>query len=239
MFSIFTQQQNIVAVFEQYSVTEALKVKFNIQSAIKSLNIPSTELLTKMKLEGLSITDFDSPKSTSNHRIESSASIIRTHLYKMFLDKYKLTQALSDFSMSESIEIRQVLTDAMFALKLPSDELIEQMESEGLSLQKMGINACEHSRVSSLKVAKTKKRLATAIQNNQCVASEKQQQIKAKLNGLLKKEKPQTTELKKDNIAISDATNKVMAIDKQVKKISLQEALERSLQTDLTACVNY
>jgi len=239
MFAIFSQQENLITVFKKYSVTEALKVKFNILQAIKTLNIPSDDLIEHMRNEGLCITDFSLGTDKSLSSYESSPSIIRAHLHKVFLDKQKLIDAMSGFSMSQAIEVRALLQNNMSQLKLPSDELISKMEQEGLSLQRIGIeNTSPQSTVSSIKLAKTKKLLSWAIEET---AEDKKRRIKSKLNALVQDvEKPKKlpTQLQKtESKNIKPLTEESQT--SEVKKISLQEALERSLQTELSQSMNF
>jgi len=239
MFAIFSQQENLVAVFKKYSVTEALKVKFNILQAIKTLNIPSDDLIAHMRNEGLCITDFSLGSEKSPSVYESSPGIIRAHLHKVFLDKQKLIGAMSGFSMSQAIEVRALLKNNMSQLKLPSDELISKMEQEGLSLQRIGIeNTSPQSTVSSIKLAQTKKLLSQAIEET---TEDKKSRIKSKLNALVQsveKPKKQQTQIQKTESKNTKSLTEESQIS-QVKKISLQEALEHSLQTDLSQSMNF
>lgn len=239
MFAIFSQEENLIAVFKKYSVTEALKVKFNILQAIKTLNIPSDDLIEHMRNEGLCITDFSLGSEKSSSVYESSPSIILAHLHKVFLEKQKLIDAMSGFSMAQAIEIRALLQKNMSQLKLPSDELMSKMEQEGLSLQRIGIeNTSPQSTVSSIKLAKTKKLLSQAIEET---AEDKKNRIKSKLNALaegVQKPKKLSTGLQKTESKNTKSSTEENQTSK-VKKISLQEALERSLQTDLSQSMNF
>ncbi|SFC69404.1 hypothetical protein [Pseudoalteromonas denitrificans] len=240
MFTIFSQQENLIAVFNKYSVKEALQVKFNIAQAIKALNIPSDELVQQMRNEGLCITDFSLKQNESKISNESSPSIIRNHLFKVFLDKQKLIDLMSGFSMAESIEIRGLLNQNISELKLPSDNLIAQMEQEGLSLQRIGIeNTSPQTTVSSIKLARTKEVLAQAMNTN---LVDKKLRIKSQLNALLEGEseskKSKIKNASNDCATAKQQDSSVKTAENVVKKLSLQEALERSLQTDLTPSVN-
>jgi len=239
MFAIFSQEENLIGVFQKYSVTEALKVKFNILQAIKTLNIPSDDLIEHMRKEGLCITDFSLSSDKSSFAYESSPSIIRAHLHKVFLDKQKLIDAMDGFSMSQAIEIRALLQKNLSELKLPSDDLISKMEQEGLSLQRIGIeNSSAQSTVSSIKLAKTKKVLSQAIEET---VEDKTSRIKSKLNALVhlaEKSKKLPTQLHQTGLEsvqplVAESQNS------RVKKISLQEALDRSLQTDISQSMNF
>lgn len=237
MFAIFSDEENLLAVFKKYSVTEALKVKFNILQAIKTLNIPSDELIAHMRDEGLCITDFNLGTEKSSHVYESSPSVIRAHLHKVFLDRQKLIDAMSGFSMSQAIEVRALLQKNMAQLKLPSDDLLSKMEQEGLSLQRIGIeNTAPQSSVSSAKLANTKKRLSQALEET---AEAKKNRIKSKLNSLVQER--EVSKMQPDKARVEDCiTTKELTQDiAKVKKISLQEALERSLQTEASQSMNF
>ena len=133
MFEILTDKSNIQQVFEKYSLPDALKVKQNLSAVFLSLKIPSQALIDKMAQEGIALADLD---ASQQHRKRQSfdipGSVVRSNLFRMFLNKQELLVAMEGLTTAEKIEVRDVLHAMESYLKLPSADLMSQMAQEGL-----------------------------------------------------------------------------------------------------------
>lgn len=179
MFNVISDKNNIMAVFQSYSVTQALEVKYNVQTVIANLNIPSAELLAKMQAEGLSLEDFDLQSKRSDQH--SADSVLRSHLKPLFLDFAHLNEVISSLSIKQAMAVRDILTAMLPHLKLPSESLLAEMEKEGLSLHKLGVkNSAPQTTVSNSKLAQTKSLLGQALQQDSTTLSLQQQVAAAK-----------------------------------------------------------
>ncbi|ATC96498.1 hypothetical protein [Pseudoalteromonas tunicata] len=257
MFTVISDKNNLIAVFQKYSVSEALQVKYNLQNAISSLNIPSPTLLASMAAEGLSLDDFDG-SSKNQHQVASADSVLRSHLKPLFLDLAQLKSALASLSMRQAIEIRDVFSAVMPYLKLPSESLLAQMEQEGLSLNRLGVkNVTPQATVSNDKLQKTKSLLGQALQQDpakmllqQQIAAAKAKlqnatintadvsKAKALLSSALESKtqriepiakKPELSLVSSSDFSESHSMVKHEESTTATTKISLQEALERAL----------
>ena len=179
MFNVISDKNNIMAVFQSYSITQALEVKYNVQTVLANLNIPSAELLAKMQAEGLSLDDFDSQPKRADQ--QNADSVLRSHLKPLFLDFAHLNEVISSLSIKQAIAVRDILSAMLPHLKLPSESLLAEMEKEGLSLHKLGVkNSAPQATVSNSKIAQTKSLLGQALQQDSTTLSLQQQVAAAK-----------------------------------------------------------
>lgn len=251
MFAVISDKKNLIAVFQKYSVAEALQVKYNLKHALAALNIPSPALLASMAAEGLSLEDFDS-NHKHPHQTANADSVLRSHLRPLFLDLNQLKSVLSSLSMRQAIEVRELFSSLMPYLKLPSENLLAQMEQEGLSLNRLGVkNVTPQATVSNDKLQKTKSLLGQALQHNpeklrlqQQIAAAKAKlqhndvtRAKAVLSNALDSnarlgeatvKKPELSLVPNRDLTPSNEAHNHNALA-STPKISLQEALERAL----------
>jgi hypothetical protein len=139
MYKLFSNATNLKSVFGSYNTLDALKVKYNIQQVAQRLQIPSRALLEHMEQEGIALKDIDQQVSSETDWSLMSETVLKSHLRAAFLDEAKLYDALSALSLSQQVEIRDLLQVVMGYLPLPSDTLLRRMEAEGLTLAKLGV----------------------------------------------------------------------------------------------------
>lgn len=181
MYRILTDVNNLQHVFSAFSTNEALIVKHNIQHVFQQLKIPSAALLEQMSREGLSLSAFEDIKSADNELQYSSDSILRAHMTTMFLVEKQLLAAMSMLTLSQQVEVRDLLEMISQHLRLPSETLLQRMAEEGLTLQKLGVTsepadtlakiraklqAAAEPAVKTKSVAEIKQRLAALHGNN-------------------------------------------------------------------------
>ena len=138
MFRILTDLTNLQQVFASYSAAEALKVKHNINTVIKQLGIPDKELLRQMRAEGLDLAEF-APKPTVSELPECSETVLRSHMRSLFLSAQKLSAAIQALNLAQQSSVREQLEFACTALRLPSEQLLQRMAEQGLTLEKLGL----------------------------------------------------------------------------------------------------
>lgn len=141
MYRYFSDATQLKAVFGSYSTLEALRVKCNIEHAIKRLNIPSAALLEQMQQEGLNLADIEPAVNNNAEVAETSDTVLRSHLRNTFLAEDKLYAALSALSLPQKAEVRDLLQVVVGYLHLPSETLLKRMAEEGLTLEKLGIKS--------------------------------------------------------------------------------------------------
>lgn len=141
MYRYFSDATQLKAVFGSYSTLEALRVKCNIEHAIKTLNIPSAALLEQMQQEGLNLADIEPTVNNNTEVAATSDTVLRSHLRNTFLAEDKLYAALSALSLSQQAEVRDLLQVVVGYLHLPSETLLKRMAEEGLTLEKLGIKS--------------------------------------------------------------------------------------------------
>lgn len=136
MFDILTDKNNISAVFKKYAVPQALQVKSNLDSVFKSLTIPSPELILQMEQEGIFLNDLEptGERRKNNLGADFPGSVVRSNLFRMFLNDKELLVAMEGLTTSEKIDVRALLTSLESDLKLPSKALMEKMAKEGIDL---------------------------------------------------------------------------------------------------------
>lgn len=181
MYRILTDVNNLQHVFSAFSTNEALIVKHNIKHVFQQLKIPSAALLEQMSREGLSLSAFEDIKSADNELQYSSDSILRAHMTTMFLVEKQLLAAMSMLTLSQQVEVRDLLEMVSQHLRLPSETLLQQMAEEGLTLQKLGVTsepadtlakiraklqAAAEPAVKTKSIAEIKQRLAALHSNN-------------------------------------------------------------------------
>lgn len=118
-------------VFTSYTVPEAIKVKANIGEVFEKINVPSNELIAKMRAEGISLSDFDVETKEIDMR-DVAPSVLHRHIKSMFLNIDELANCLNSFSLTQKIEARDYFNRAIDLLNLPSDELLTQLKAQGL-----------------------------------------------------------------------------------------------------------
>lgn len=180
MYRILTDLNNLQQVFSAFSTNEALIVKHNMQHVFQQLKIPSAALLEQMSREGLSLSAFETSKTADNELQYSSDSVLRAHMTTMFLVEKQLFAAMSMLTLSQQVEVRDLLEMVSKYLRLPSETLLQRMAEEGLTLQKLGVTsepvdtvakireklqAAAEPAVKTKSVAEVKQRLA-ALHNN-------------------------------------------------------------------------
>lgn len=138
MFRILTDLTNLQQVFASYSAAEALKVKHNINTVIKQLGIPDKELLRQMRAEGLDLAEF-APKPAVSELPECSETVLRSHMRSLFLSAEKLLAAITALNLAQQTSVREQLEFACTALRLPSEQLLQRMAEQGLTLEKLGL----------------------------------------------------------------------------------------------------
>ena len=138
MFRILTDLTNLQQVFASYSAAEALKVKHNINTVIKQLGIPDKELLRQMRAEGLDLAEFASKPAVSELP-ECSETVLRSHMRSLFLSAQKLSAAIQALNLAQQSSVREQLEFACTALRLPSEQLLQRMAEQGLTLEKLGL----------------------------------------------------------------------------------------------------
>lgn len=151
MYRLFSNMSNLRAVFGSYSAIEALRVKSNIDVVVRRLKIPSRALLEQMKLEGISLTDFEQAVSSEVDWSMMSETVLRSHLRAAFLDETRLYDALAALSLSQQADIRDVMMDVVSFLHLPSETLLRRMQDEGLTLDKLGVKQTANSKIDSIR----------------------------------------------------------------------------------------
>lgn len=138
MFRILTDLTNLQQVFASYSAAEALKVQHNINTVIKQLGIPDKELLRQMRAEGLDLAEF-APKPAVSELPECSETVLRSHMRSLFLSAQKLSAAIQALNLAQQTSVREQLEFACTALRLPSEQLLQRMAEQGLTLEKLGL----------------------------------------------------------------------------------------------------
>lgn len=138
MFRILTDLTNLQQVFASYSAAEALKVQHNIKAVIKQLGIPDKELLRQMRAEGLDLAEF-APAPAVSELPECSDTVLRSHMRSLFLSAQKLLAAITPLSLAQQVSVREQLEFACTALRLPSEQLLQRMAEQGLTLEKLGL----------------------------------------------------------------------------------------------------
>jgi len=139
MYKLFSNATHLKSVFGSYNTLDALKVKFNIQQVAQRLQIPSRALLEHMEQEGIALKDIDQQVSSETDWSLMSETVLKSHLRAAFLDETKFYDALAALTLSQQVEIRDLLQVVMGYLPLPSDTLLRRMEAEGLTLAKLGV----------------------------------------------------------------------------------------------------
>ncbi|MFD2167489.1 hypothetical protein ACFSJY_14665 [Thalassotalea euphylliae] len=216
MFAILTDRENIAQVFEKYSVPQALQVKQNFDAVFTQLKIPSAELIAQMEAEGLSLSDLDTQVSkNSRAAVDIPASVIRSNLYRMFLNHQELLVAMEGLAYSERIEVREMLDTLEHYLKLPSPALMERMAAEGIAMPnaaKKATSACSDSQASE-KVLAVKDKLSKALGG----------QENAPVNNIKEFPKVQT---ENDRIlAVKNRLNAI-AVEQQLREDAIEPELE-------------
>lgn len=182
MYRILTDVNNLQHVFSAFSTTEALIVKHNIQHVCQQLKIPSAALLEQMTAEGLSLSAFETTKTSDTQLQHSSDGVLRAHLTTMFLIEKQLLAAMSMLTLSQQVEVRDLLDVLSQHLHLPSETLLKRMAEEGLTLEKLGVTSKPADKLAQIReklqaaaagnktpaksVAEIKDRLATLHGNN-------------------------------------------------------------------------
>ena len=214
MHNLLMDKVSLSQVFLSLEPMEALKVKNNIDWSFNELSLPSDELLADMKAQGISLPDTVS-KSKKLDIGAINDSVLHKHLSELFLDKHKLYNVLCEFSLLEQVTLRSFLTSLETLLHLPSSELIDRMQNEGVLATLLGeddkaasvkqkIEALSNSQRNN-KLDEVKKRLAniSKTQTN-CPDELKVARIKANLNKATQPQlqpQPQKEQTIKDKIA--------------------------------------
>lgn len=179
MHTILMDQSRLSQVFLGFEPLEALKVKRNIDAVFTELSLPSESLLAEMARQGIQLPD----QNQDSNKLDITTineTVLNNHLTALFLDKSKLLGAVTSLSLKEKIELRAFFKTLMPLLHLPSNDLVAQMQSEGLLDELFGEQdkaASVKQRLASLNVEKAtqvddvKKRLA-ALSNNTPVTDE-------------------------------------------------------------------
>jgi hypothetical protein len=131
MFKVLMDYTTLAHVFTSYTVPEAIKVKANIGDVFDKINVPSNELLAKMRAEGISLSDFDVETKEIDMR-DVAPSVLHRHIKNLFLNIDDLANCLNSFSLTQKIEARDYFTRAIDLLNLPSEELLAQLKAQGL-----------------------------------------------------------------------------------------------------------
>jgi hypothetical protein len=139
MYRYLSDATNLKAVFGSYTTLEALQVKHHIERVVKQLKIPSRALLEHMQQEGICLSELETERKSEAEPGMMSEAVLRRHLRDMFLDQAKLLAALSALSLSQQVEVRDLLQVIVSYLRLPSDTLLRRMQDEGLTLDKLGV----------------------------------------------------------------------------------------------------
>lgn len=161
MYRILSDTDNLKQVFSAFSTSEALLVKHNIQRVFQQLNVPSPALLAQMRAEGLSLNAFEPANSADTELQYSSDTVLRAHLTTMFLAEKQLYAAMSMLTLSQQVEVRDLLNILSEHLRLPSDTLLQRMADEGLTLEKLGVAGKPTD-----KLAQVREKLQAAGDNN-------------------------------------------------------------------------
>lgn len=151
MYRLLSNVRNLQTVFSSFSTVEALRVKANIDLVVKRLKIPSRSLLEQMQQEGISLTDFDQSVTPETDWSMMSETVLRSHLRAAFLDENRLYDALAALNLSQQADIRDILTDVLSFLHLPSETLLRRMQDEGLTLDKLGVKQPEMNKVDTIR----------------------------------------------------------------------------------------
>lgn len=179
MHTILMDQSRLSQVFLGFEPLEALKVKRNIDAVFTELSLPSESLLAEMARQGIQLPD----QNQDSNKLDITTineTVLNNHLTALFLDKSKLLGAVTSLSLKEKIELRAFFKTLMPLLHLPSNDLVAQMQSEGLLDELFGEQdkaASVKQRLASLNVEKAtqvddvKQRLA-ALSNNTPVTDE-------------------------------------------------------------------
>ncbi|GAA0552729.1 hypothetical protein GCM10009098_20540 [Rheinheimera aquimaris] len=184
MFRILTDLTNLQQVFASYSAAEALKVQHNIKAVIKQLGIPDKELLRQMRAEGLDLAEF-APAPAVSELPECSDTVLRSHMRSLFLSAQKLSAAIQALNLAQQTSVREQLEFACTALRLPSEQLLQRMAEQGLTLEKLGL-----VEPATDPLAAVRQRLAGALTaDTQTTAADASQQdslhqIRQRLHGL-------------------------------------------------------
>lgn len=166
MYRILSDSNNLKQVFSAFSPGEALLVKHNIQRVFQQLNVPSSALLAQMRAEGLSLSAFEPVHSNEAELQYSSDTVLRAHLTTMFLAEKQLYAAMAMLTLSQQVEVRDLLNALSEHLRLPSDTLLQRMADEGLTLEKLGVAGKP-----SDKLAQVREKLQAAGDNSNRAAS--------------------------------------------------------------------
>lgn len=167
MYRILSDSNNLKQVFSAFSTSEALLVKHNIQRVFQQLNVPSPALLAQMRAEGLSLSTFEPADNADAELQYSSDTVLRAHLTTMFLAEKQLHAALSMLTLSQLVEVRDLLDVLSEHLRLPSDTLLQRMADEGLTLEKLGVASKPAD-----KLAQVRQKLQAATDNSQAKSVE-------------------------------------------------------------------
>jgi len=179
MFRILNDVTNLQLVFANYSAAEALKVQHNIRAVTATLRIPGAELLRQMRAEGLDITEFDTvPATIGSAPLDCSETVLRSHLRTLFLSQQKLETALQGLSLTQRVTVRDQLEFASSSLRLPSEQLLQRMAEQGLTLDKLGLGQS----AGQDKISAIRQRLAGALAP--AAEADKVAQVKQRLTAL-------------------------------------------------------
>jgi len=191
MYDILIDGENTKAVFAKYSPLEAAKVKHNIDAVLAQCKIPSQALLEQMIAEGIPIDGYELETTGQNRKsIDLPGSVIRTNLFRMFLNIKELMRTVEPLSTGQLITVRELWLSLVCHLALDegADELLlEDTASSAQALEQTAIDnqlADVKSRLAKALHAQSKKKSDvepnTSIEKN----NSKVLSVKNKLNGL-------------------------------------------------------
>lgn len=208
MYKLFSNATNLRSVFSSYNTLDALKVKYNIQQVVQRLQIPSRALLEHMEQEGIALKDIDQQVSSETDWSLMSETVLKSHLRAAFLDETKLYDALCALSLSQQVDIRDLLQVVMGYLPVPSDTLLRRMEAEGLTLAKLGVEKPRskvdeiREKLGALTQQQPKPADASASDNNDALAGLKQRiaQLKQQSAGAQQTKQELPATYKQENI---------------------------------------
>ncbi|WP_166840728.1 hypothetical protein [Rheinheimera pleomorphica] len=229
MYRFLSDSANLKAVFGSYSTLEALRVKCNIEQAVKRLSIPSAALLEQMQQEGLNLADIEPAVKDNAEWAVMSETVIRSHLRSTFLAEDKLYAALSALSLSQQAEVRDLLQVVVGYLHLPSETLLKRMAEEGLTLDKLGVKS------STAQVDNVRNKLNALNQQHRAQAplADNQQRtldavagIRQRIKQLGETQLRDTNEKPSETVTQSDANDPERAAENVVTFSAMQEKLK-------------
>ncbi len=209
MYRFLSDAINLKAVFGSYSTVEALKVKSHMQQVMQRLRIPSRTLLEHMQQEGIALSDFAPAPTAPADWTALSETVIRSHLRATFLCPDKLYAALAALSLTQQVEVRDLLAVVSSYLRLPSETLLRRMEEEGLTLDKLGVSVPAVD-----KVALVRQKLNALTQQEEAAADiDPLASLKQRINELkkLSNDPEQESQVPMNVVSLAGAVGKLKA----------------------------